>query len=592
MHRFLLFLISASSWASFGTSKIIHSISDLQCSEYDFIIIGGGTAGSVLANRLSENPHNKVLVLEAGINNAGIQDVQVPFLGVTLPETSVDWNFTTTPQVGLNNRSIELARGFVLGGSSSINFMAWNRGSQDYWNSFVTATKNQMWSFTALEKYYRRTSTLVPPADGRDTTGDVDPTAYGNGPVQVSIPGFMTEIDNRVTESGKILGGRFSFIEDLNKGKTLGFAYAASSIGNGTRSSAATAYLEPILKRKNIDVLISTRVARVTGHAASKGITHIDTVEILQNPGDIPHQIKASKEVLLSAGVMGTPHILTLSGIGPKKVLKNLGINVVVAAEDVGANFADHPLVANYFSVNSNHTWDPVLRDPSLFAADLSEWVNSKQGLFVDTAGNTYGFMKLPHGFADPSTGPRSANTEIIFVNGFAPFGATIPPTTGSYLSMLTAVVSPTSRGTVTTVSRDPFAPPKIDLNIFTTDFDISAMVQVMKDARTLISASPWDGYIIGPFGELANATTDDQLATFARNNAVTVNHPVGTARISPDNARYGVVDSHLKVKGTSGLRVIDASVLPQIPECHPQALVYTIAERAADLIKADHGLL
>ncbi|KAK0445980.1 aryl-alcohol-oxidase from pleurotus Eryingii [Desarmillaria tabescens] len=560
-------------------AALLTSVSQLNPGGYDFIIIGGGTAGSVLANRLSENPKIKVLVIEAGIrlvshlNNEDIQDVDIPFLATALPSTSVDWNFTTTdqaPTAGLNNRSIELARGFVLGGSSSINYMTWNRCSNDYWDSLATVSQDPMWSWPAVEYYYLRTSTLVPPSDW---------SQYHR--TSVSLPGYATELDQRVVDSAFILGGRFAYNEDFNTGKSVGLGYVQNAIGNGTRSSAATAYLLPIIDRCNVDVIISTRVTKISGSLTA---SEIDTVEIAQSANGTRTKIKAKKEVLLSAG---TPHLLSLSGIGPRDILSELGIDVIVDAPAVGANLVDHPLVANYFTVNSNNTWDPILRNKTLFGDILEDWETERQGLFVDTPGNTQGYFKLPTypGGVDPSTGPLSANTEVIFANGFAPFGPASFPDSGSYMSVLAAVVSPTSRGTVVINSTDPFAAPVIDLGILSTEFDIVAMIQVIKDIQAILATSPWEGYVTGIYGDLANATTDDELTEFIRNNAVTVNHAVGTAKIGD------VVDSHLNVIGVSGLRVIDASILHTIPECHPQAIVYTVAERTAALIKHQYGI-
>ncbi|THV00444.1 aryl-alcohol oxidase-like protein [Dendrothele bispora CBS 962.96] len=586
----ILFLLAARTYA-----KVFYAPQELAQYRYDFIIVGAGTAGNVLANRLSEDPQVSVLVVEAGISNRDNLDIVVPFLGVAAPGTSVDWNFTTLPQEGLNNRSIHFARGFVLGGSSSINLLTWNRGSNDLWDRWSELTDDEEWAWPSIEPYYLKTSHLVPPAD--DTSGEVKPSTHGFGPVEVSISGFPTELDDRVLETSHLIGGRFSFTKDLNTGKTLGFSHLQSSIGNGTRSSSATAYLDPVLYRDNLDVLVSTRATKLITDSTNAGIPIFRTLEIAQSSNGARYNITAAKEILLCGGVVGTPHLLLLSGIGPKNEIESLGIPSIVDLPDVGKHLADHPLLPNYFSVNSSNTFDEVLRNSSLFNETLDEWMASGQGLFVDPPANTIGFMRLPEDSIafnhqpNPASGPLSANTEFLFVDGFAALGALQQPAIGNFLTVLTALVSPTSRGSITLQSIDPFTDPLIDPALLTTEFDVLAMVQTMKDVEVFISAQPWTNFIISPFGDLANATTDTARISFIRNNSVTVNHPVGTARMSPKHTSWGVTDSNLLVKHTEGLRIVDASIFPQIPECHPQALVYTVAERAVDLIKQAHGV-
>ncbi|KAK7689665.1 hypothetical protein QCA50_007460 [Cerrena zonata] len=580
-------------------AKIFTSPDQLTTTTYDFVIVGGGTAGSVLANRLSEVDNITVLVIEAGIDNKDILPVQVPFLGVTLPGTSVDWNFTTTPQTGLNNRVIPYTRGFVLGGSSSVNLLTFNRGSDDVWDRWADLTQDAGWSWDSVQQYYLKSSRLVPPADNHSTLRQVDPTVHGNGPVEVSVPGFPLPIDDIVVSASKQLGGRFAFNEDFNSGNFVGVGFMQSSVGGGERSSAATAYLEPVENRTNLDILINTRATKLVQSGKSGYTPIFQKLEIAQSNTSTPIEVCARKEIILAAGVIGTPQLLLLSGIGPPSAFKNSSIKPLVNSPDVGLNLVDHPLVPNYFSVSSNGTWDDVLRNGSILNATLGEWIGARQGLFVDSPGNTLAFMRLPpnssalEGISDPAAGPQSSHTELIFVDGFAPFGTVPQPSTGNFITVLTNVVSPTSNGSVTLASDDPFDKPIIDPRILTSDFDIQAMVQAINDAQTFLASSSWQAeFKPVPFGDLATATTDEAKAAFARNNSVTVNHPGGTARMSPYGAPWGVVDSNLRLKMALGVRIVDASVFPVIPECHIQGPVYIIAERAADLIKAAYGLI
>ncbi|KAL0567547.1 hypothetical protein V5O48_014443, partial [Marasmius crinis-equi] len=570
-------------------SKLFQSIADVGNTSYDYVIVGGGTAGSVLASRLTEDGKTKVLVVEAGVDNANVQSIIVPFMGPAAFGTSVDWNFTTNPQSGLFGRTIGLSRGHVLGGSSSINFMTWNRGSDDLWNTFARLSGDDNWSWKSIEKYYRKTSRLTPPQDRHNTTGEVIPSAHGNGPVLTSLPGFPSELDPLVSGTAKDLG---QYNQDINAGNMIGFGFIQNSIGNGERSSAATAYLVPALKRPNLDVVINSRTTRLFASQPVKGgQPTINTVQVAQGANGPLFNVTASKEVILSAGVFGTPQLLLLSGIGPKGDLSKLNIPVVVDSPDVGKHLADHPLLANYYQVNSNSTFDDILRnEPASVAPLLEQWEANRTGLLtVPVGGNTIAFLKNPKGFLsgqDPSSGPKSGNVEFIFCNGFEPLGPTPFPQTGSFLTLLTAVVSPTSRGAVTLNSTNPFDDPIIDPQLYSTDFDIQSMVQAMKTADSFVHQPKWKGYIQQPLVQLAS---DNEKADYARNNSITVNHPVGTARMGPGGVTGGVVDSSLRVKGVKGLRIVDASVFPQIPENHPQSVVYTLAERASDLIKSQH---
>ncbi|KIJ22613.1 GMC oxidoreductase, partial [Sphaerobolus stellatus SS14] len=286
---------------------------------YDFVIVGAGTAGNVMANRLTEDPKVKVLVVEAGISNANNLDITVPFLGVSAAGTSVDWNYTTTPQLGLNNRSIPFARGFVLGGSSSINLLAWTRGSNDVWDNYARLTGDPGWSWNAVQQFYLQTSRLVAPADGHNTTGQVNPKVHGNGPVETSVEGFPTELDNRVIGASKFLGGEFSFNLDYNAGNLVGFGWIQSSIGGGERSSSATAYLQPVLNRPNLDVLINTQATKlIPDPIVNRSVPTFRTLEIAQSSAGPTFRVTASKEIILCGGVVGSPQLLLLSGIGPQ----------------------------------------------------------------------------------------------------------------------------------------------------------------------------------------------------------------------------------------------------------------------------------
>ncbi|KAK7056454.1 hypothetical protein VNI00_003009 [Paramarasmius palmivorus] len=544
------------------SAKLYTSYTDVPKSEYDFVIVGGGTAGSILAGRLTEDPRNSVLVVEAGYDNANIQDIIVPFLATNALHSMVDWNFTSTPQVGCLNRTIPLSRGFVLGGSSSINFVTWHRGSNDVWDKFAELSGDNGWGWPEMKKYNDRSARLVPPVDGHDGTGQALPSAYGRrGQTEVCLPSYLGRLESIVTDTSRSLGGRWHYNEDFNGGDTTGTGYFLSAVADGARDSAATAYLVPALNRPNLDVVVHTRVTKLHTINSRSRTPIFNKVEITHDATTDPRNITARKEIILAAGVFGTPQILMLSGIGPQDTLQNLNIPVKVNSPDVGQHLIDHPLLPNYYLVNATTT-DEITRDTSFANSLLEQWETNRTGLLaIPPGGNMATFLKNPDGFAgglDPSAGPLSANTELIFkasLDGLA----------------------------------SPWDAPIIDLGMFTTDYDIQSMVQVLKDSELFISQPAWDGFLVGPYGERATLVTDEDYANFARNRSVTVNHGMGTARMGPGGVENGVVDGNLLVKGAKGLRIIDASVFPHIPENHIMANVFLLAERGADLVKKSY---
>lgn len=279
-----------------------------------------------------------------------------------------------------------------------------------------------------------QSSRLVPPADNHDTTGEVDPSAHGSGPVEVSLAGYPLEIDNYVVDASRDLGGRYAYNDDFNAGCTVGVGeyliciflssclkispgYIQNTIGGGARSSAGTAYFDPVQNRTNLHVLLNTRVTRLINTAADGATPAFDTVELGQSLA-----VTASNEVILSAGAIGTPQILQLSGVGDSNVLSKLGIETVVDLPDVGKNLQDHPMAVAYLQVNSTKGWDDVTRNDTVFAEYLDEWQTSREGLFVDSPANVLAFMRLPDNatifnqYSDPSPDQCSAHTELIFV--------------------------------------------------------------------------------------------------------------------------------------------------------------------------------
>ncbi|KAI0316388.1 GMC oxidoreductase-domain-containing protein, partial [Amylostereum chailletii] len=366
------------------------------------------------------------------------------------------------------------------------------------------------------------------------------------------------------------------------------------TIQDGERVSSATAFVQPALNRFNLDVLITTHVTKILRTGTSSGVPAFRAVQMAQSTQGLSFRVNGSREVILSAGAIATPQLLMLSGIGDPIQLARFGIQTIVNLTDVGRNLQDHTNVPMAFVVNATDTLDTFLRDPGRQEAALYQWRSKRMGQYTTSPGTHIGWFRLPDEadifktVADPSAGSHAPHYELLDADSFN--SAVLPrPANGNFISITCVLVSPTSRGSVTLSSSDPFTIPTIDPAFLQSPFDIFTLREAIKSARQFLSAPVWHGYIVAPFGPAANATTDSEIEAYARANAGASWHSVGTARMSARGSQDGVVDPDLRVKGTAGLRVVDASVLPVIPGAHTQVPTYVIAERASRLIQASN---
>lgn len=502
-------------------------------SNYNYIIIGAGSAGCVVANRLTEDPDTTVLLLEAG-NPATKPEIQIPVECTKLLGSEVDWGYFSEPEPYLNNRKIFCPRGKVLGGSSSINFLLYTRGNHrdyDRWQELG----NPGWSYQEMLPYFKKSEHQQRGAD-----------AYHGVDGELSVTDLVapTAISHRFVDAAVSLG--YPHNPDFNGSQQQGSGLFQLTVKDGKRHSAAAAFLLPILQRPNLTTTTGAMVTRLLFDG-----TRAVGVEYLQE-GTL-HQVKADREVILSAGAFDSPKLLMLSGIGDAEYLKSLGITVIADLPGVGQNLQDHPLVPV-----------PYAATQDLYVAITSNAI-AEAGVFFDSGGN-------------PDAVP---DVEMIF-------GPIVPPGfgfSGWGFTGLVTLTHPQNIGSVSLHSADPQAAPMIKINFLQSASDLQKLVNGIKLIRKLFQTSGFDEFRGKEVAPGADAQSDEAIAAYIREACGTVYHPVGTCKMGNDS--MAVVDSELRVYGVAGLRVVDASIMPTITTGHTNAPTIAIGEKAADLIKA-----
>lgn len=530
--------------------------------EFDFVIIGAGSAGCALANRLSADARYSVALLEAGGKDTNPW-IHVP-VGYfkTMGNPKTDWCYQTEQDPGLNGRAIPWPRGRVLGGSSSINGLLYVRGQAqdfDYWNQLGNAG----WAWDDVLPYFKRAETWK--GDGK-----LDPTRGTNGPLSVSPTRLKRDIVDRWIDAAVAAG--FSRNPDYNGENQEGVGYFQLTLDKGRRCSSAAAYLKPIRSRQNLTVITHAQAEKVIiREGRAKGIR----VNIKGKTQDIT----ARREVILSAGAIGSPQILMLSGVGDAEALTRHGVNVRHNLPGVGKNLQDHLQARPIFKTNLStiNTETNNFIKQGIIALQYALW---QTGPMTMAASLGAAFLK---------TNSRLETPDIQF--HIQPFSATRPADGPHKFSAFTASVlqlRPESTGYLELKSANWRDHPSIHPNYLATKLDQDTIVKGIQIARKIASFEPLKSNILEEFAPGTGIPLDDYEATlnWARNNAVTIYHPTGTCKMGHD--KMAVVDSRLRVHGVDGLRVGDCSIMPVITSGNTNAPAIMIGEKLSDLILED----
>ncbi|CZT43416.1 related to choline dehydrogenase [Rhynchosporium secalis] len=559
---------------------------------YDCVIIGGGTAGLTLAYRLTENSNVTVAVVEAG----GFYEQENGNLTIVpgdrapnLEGPLTNWNFTTAPQPQLENATSLYARGKTLGGSSAMNFMAYQRGTNDSYTTWAKSVGDESWNFQNLLPYFRRSTNYTSPNSAvralNTSVPNPGPQAYGStsGPIHVSFPNTATPFASWAQLGLREIG--IPDIADFSSGALLGSQYCPLTIrpDDASRSSSESGYLQAAFARSELQPNL-----KVYTHTLGKKVIFDDnktaTGVVVKSAG-ISYLLSTAKEVILSAGAFQSPQLLMVSGVGPTKHLEEFDILIILDRPGVGQNMWDHVLWPMMYEVNL-----PTLATTQGAGEQsaVESYIQNQTGLLANSGGDYLAWEKIPKHYAANLS--SSAKFDLAqFPEDWPDFeyivdSAQSSDSTINFAELRPALITPISRGNVSLKSKDMEDAPVINTGWLTSPTDLEMAVIAIKRTRDFWATNAMKGVIIGD--ELIpgkNVSTDAQLLEWVKKNVQTVYHASCTCKMGKVEDPMAVVDSKARVIGLHNLRVVDAAAFPFLPPGHPQSTVYALAEKIAD---------
>lgn len=528
---------------------------------FDYIVVGAGTAGCVLTNRLSADGAS-VCLLEAGPRDTNpLIHIPAGYIKNVYSKT-LTWNFEAEPGPGTNGRKFSLPQGRVLGGSSSINGLNYVRGQAVDYDNWAAAG-NLGWSFSEVLPYFKRSETRI---------GDGDDKYRGrSGEIPITSLDWHHPVNEALVAAAESLG--IPRNPDYNSGTQDGAGYFQRTIHKGRRFSSAVAFLRTAEKRLNVSVRADSQAVNII----FEGTRAVGVRYMRGGPNGQLQEVRARREVILAAGALNTPKLLQISGVGPVDVVNSIGVPIVHALEGVGRNLRDHYAVRMVSRVKGIRTINQMVQGPALLL-EIARWLMRKPSLLAVSPSLVHIFWK---------SNPTLGRPDLEFACSPASFREGVVGLLDKHPGLTLGVWQerPESLGYVQARSANTFDKPMIQPNYLVHETDQRSLIGGMKLARDLFRSKPLSPFIDAETSPSPDLQTDDELLDFARRMGTTVYHMMGTARMGPESQPLTVVDEQLRVHGLQGLRVADASIMPSMPSANTNASTLMIAEKASDMI-------